>query len=68
MHTAAKDGNKFTIEVLDDLGADINIKDKDGVGYTLLWVSYFFDQMPQLLFCFTVCFSAATIRGQCSFM
>lgn len=38
MHTAAKDGNKFTIEVLDDLGADTNIKDKDGVSKTILLV------------------------------
>ena len=38
MHTAAKDGNKFTIEVLDDLGADTDIKDKDGVSKTILLV------------------------------
>ena len=43
MHTAAKDGNKFTIEVLDDLGADINIKDKDGVSKTILLVMDWFE-------------------------
>ena len=40
MHTAAKNGNKFTMEVLDDLGADMNIKDIDGVSKSTLivWV------------------------------
>ena len=31
MHTAAKDGNQFTMEGLVNLGAAINIKDNDGV-------------------------------------
>ena len=31
MHTAAKDGNEFTMKGLVGLGADINIRDKDGV-------------------------------------
>ena len=31
MHTAAKDGNEFTMKGLHKLGADINIKDNDGV-------------------------------------
>ena len=35
MHTAAKDGNEFTMQGLFRLGAYINIKDNDGVrGYT----------------------------------
>ena len=40
MHTAAKNANKFTMEVLDDLGADMNIKDIDGVSKStlILWV------------------------------
>ena len=45
MHTAAKDGNKFTMKVLYDLGTDINIKDKDGVSKIiinggLIWVLF----------------------------
>ena len=31
LHTAAKDGNEFTMKGLVGLGADINIKDKDRV-------------------------------------
>ena len=31
MHTAAKHGNEFTMKGLVKLGADMNIKDKDGV-------------------------------------
>ena len=31
MHTAAKHGNIFTMEGLVELGADINIKDNNGV-------------------------------------
>ena len=31
MHTAAKNGNEFTLKVLVELGADINIKDNDWV-------------------------------------
>ena len=31
MHTAAKDGNEFTMKEFHKLGADINIKDNDGV-------------------------------------
>ena len=31
MHTAAKDGNEFTMKGLVKLGGDINIKDNDGV-------------------------------------
>jgi len=40
MHTAAKNANKFTMEVLDDLGADMNIKDIDGVSKStiIVWV------------------------------
>ena len=38
MHTAAKNANKFTMEVLDDLGADINIKDKNGVSKSTILV------------------------------
>ena len=34
MHTAAKEGNEYTMEGLVKLGADINIKDKDGVSET----------------------------------
>ena len=35
MHTAAKNGNQYTMKGLIDLGADINIKDKDGVSETI---------------------------------
>ena len=40
MHTAAKNANKFTMEVLHYLGADMNIKDMDGVSKStlILWV------------------------------
>ena len=38
MHTAAKNGNKYTMKGLTKLGADINIKDKDGVSETILLV------------------------------
>ena len=31
MHTAAKEGNEHTMKGLVKLGADINIKDKNGV-------------------------------------
>ena len=31
MHTAAKDGNEFTMKGLFKLGADVNIEDKNGV-------------------------------------
>ena len=31
MHTAAKDGNEYTMKGLVELGADMNIKDKKGV-------------------------------------
>ena len=31
MHTAAKNGNEFIMKSLVKLGADINIKDNDGV-------------------------------------
>ena len=41
MHTAAKDGNKFTMEVLVELGADINIKDNNGVNENILVVDWF---------------------------
>ena len=40
MHTAAKDGNKFTMKGLAKLGADINIKDNDGVSVTVDMVTY----------------------------
>ena len=36
MHTAAKDGNEFTVKGLCELGADINIKDNDGVRESLI--------------------------------
>ena len=36
MHTAAKDGNKFTMDVLAKLGADINIKDNNGVNKNII--------------------------------
>ena len=36
MHTAAKEGNEYTMDGLVKLGADINIKDKDGVSETLI--------------------------------
>ena len=35
MHTAAKDGDEYTMKGLVNLGADINIKDKDGVRETI---------------------------------
>ena len=38
MHTAAKDGNEYTMKGLIRLGADITIKDKDGVSETILLV------------------------------
>ena len=38
MHTAAKDGNEYTMEGLVKLGADIKIKDKNGVSETILLV------------------------------
>ena len=38
MHTAAKDGNKFTMEGLVELGADINIKDNNGVNKNIILV------------------------------
>ena len=38
MHTAAKDGNEYTMEGLVNLGANINIKDKDGVSEAILLV------------------------------
>ena len=41
MHTAAKDGNKFTMEGLVELGADINIKDNNGVNENILVVDWF---------------------------
>ena len=31
MHTAAKKGYEYTLKTLEKLGADINIKDNDGV-------------------------------------
>ena len=31
MHTAAREGNEYTMKGLVMVGADINIKDKDGV-------------------------------------
>ena len=31
MHTAAKDGNEYTMKGLVEQGANINIKDKNGV-------------------------------------
>ena len=34
MHTAAKDGNEYTMKGLVKLGADINIKDNEGVRKT----------------------------------
>ena len=34
MHTAAKDGDEYTMVGLVKLGADINIKDNDGVSET----------------------------------
>ena len=34
MHTAAKEGNEYTIEGLVKLGADIKIKDNGGVSET----------------------------------
>ena len=36
MHTAAKEGNEYTMDGLVKLGADLNIKDKDGVSETLI--------------------------------
>ena len=36
MHTAAKEGNEYTMDGLVKLGADIYIKDKDGVSETLI--------------------------------
>ena len=38
MHTAAKNGNEFIRKGLIMLGADINIKDKNGVSETILLV------------------------------
>ena len=35
MHSAAKEGNEYTMGRLVKLGADINIKDNDGVGETV---------------------------------
>ena len=34
MHTAAKEGNEYTMKGLVKLGADINIKDNGGVSET----------------------------------
>jgi len=34
MHTAAKQGNEYTMKCLVKLGADLNIKDKKGVSET----------------------------------
>ena len=34
MHTAAKDGNEYTMKGLVKLGADLNVKDNDGVSET----------------------------------
>ena len=31
MHTATKEGQEYTVQGLVDLGADINIKDSEGV-------------------------------------
>ena len=36
LHTAANIGNEYTMDGLVKLGADINIKDKDGVSETLI--------------------------------
>ena len=36
MHTAAKDGNEYTMKGLVNLGADINIKDINGVRDTII--------------------------------
>ena len=51
MHTAAKDGNECTMKDLVKLGADINIKDNDGVSKTLIissdWFSYSLFQAPK---------------------
>ena len=42
MHTAAKDGNEFTMKGLRELGAYINIEDKNGVSeFILLMVDLF---------------------------
>ena len=38
MHTAAKVGNKFTMEALVELGADINIKDNNEVNKNIILV------------------------------
>ena len=38
LHTAAEDGNQYTMDGLVKLGADINLKDKDGVSETILLV------------------------------
>ena len=36
MHTAAEIGNEYTMDGLVRLGADVNIKDEDGVSETLI--------------------------------
>ena len=49
MHTAAKVGNKFTMEGLFELGADINIKDNDGVNiYYLCWIDFSFSVLLKI--------------------
>ena len=56
------------MECLVDEGADINIKDNTGVGvilYTTVGTIFLSDAAATIFF--NVCFSAATIRGQCLF-
>ena len=36
MHTAAKENHEYTVHYLAELGADIDIKDNDGVSETLI--------------------------------
>ena len=56
MHTAARDGNEYTMKGLAKLGADINIKDKDGVSDTLIITagrfSYLFQAPKEVLVLF----------------
>ena len=58
MHTAAKDGNEYTMKGLVKLGADINIKDNDEVSETLIitsgWFSFPSTQEVPCMHCFCV--------------
>ena len=43
LHTAAKVGNEYTMREFVDLGANMNIKDNDGVSETVLLEIYWFE-------------------------